>query len=128
MFGMKICKKEFCNNYVVGKFYSNIVLEIDVFIMIIIGRVEDLVIYLNGNVMCLKGIYDGELFIELNGDVFYCEDDCCDFDKLLIENFELMNCNIFGWFIKYGYNSLLVEINDCCELVCVFIKEDKIMY
>lgn len=128
MLGTKICKKELCNNYVAGKFYSNTVLETDVFTMTIIGRVEDPVIHLNGNAMRLKGIYDGELLIESNGDVFYREDDCCDFDKLPIENLELMNCNTFGWSIKHGYNSLLVETNDCREPVCVFIKEDKITY
>ena len=73
--------------------------------MTIIGRVEDPVIHLNGNAMRLKGIYDGELLIESNGDVFYREDDCCDFDKLPIENLELMNCNTFGWSIKHGYNT-----------------------
>ena len=54
MLGTKICKKELYDNYVAGKFYSNTVLETDVFTMTIIGRVEDPVIHLNGNAMRLK--------------------------------------------------------------------------
>ena len=62
MLGTKICKKELCNNYVAGKFYSNTVLETDVFTMTIIGRVEDPVIHLNGNAMRLK-VYTMESYL-----------------------------------------------------------------
>lgn len=126
MLGTKICKNNLCDNYVAGRFYSNTVLDTDVIDITIIGYVEDPVITINGNSMRLKGIYDGEILIKSNGDAYYREDACCDFDKLSVEVLELMPCNTFGWTIKHGYNGIRVETNDCCEAVCIFIKEDKI--
>ncbi|GCF92506.1 hypothetical protein NRIC_03970 [Enterococcus florum] len=126
MLGHKLCKEEACKNLIAGQFYSDTVLETDQVEIILDGNVEDLVIEINGNRMRIKGTYDGKLKLQSSGDIYYQSSECCNWELVDMNNLVIPNGHTFGFFVRHGMNSVVIETNNCCDMTCVYIKVDSI--
>lgn len=127
--GQKMCTE---NGLISGLLYSNSDLESDYVKIRIHGHVKDPVITINGNTNIIMGEYDN-LRINPDGSVEYWEDDCCehqfaDVDAWVIPREDGM---FYGWVIKPGNNSVMIETNyccsdDCCKPTCAYFEIDPI--
>ena len=128
MLGNKLCKQGVCHTIIAGQFYSDTVVDSRDVTVTIIGSVRNPIITINGNSMQVIGEFDGRLTLTSNGEIFHQPDECCaaldvevDINKLVIPE-----GNTFGFLVHSGMNQVLVETNNCCDMVCVFIKAGRL--
>ena len=126
MLGEKICKKETCKSLIAGQFYSHTVLNTDRITVTIIGEVTDPTIEINGNKMQILGEYTGSLTLTQSGDMYFQSDPCCQKESIDINKLVIPKKSSFGFFVHQGMNSVVIETNNCCSMVCAFIKVDNI--
>lgn len=125
--GQKLCVKDLCDESVIaGRFYSDTDLQTDDVIITITGRVKNPWITINGNTNIIKGEYDGALTIQPSGDVYYRESECCE-PVLLSPSVWEIPCNMdYGWKVNPRWNTIKINLNQCCGLTCVYIDADAI--
>jgi len=124
--GEKICTKDSCSNIIAGTFYSETEIPTKGYEIVIDGATEDAQITINGNRNIIKGSYD-RLFIESNGDVF--EEDKHHRSRCPIEpeNWVIPTMeDEYGWEIKPGMNSIVVDRGSCCGRACIYINADNL--
>lgn len=126
MLGDMICKAEICQSIISGQFYSDTILDTDEISLTFKGKFINPRIVINGNVLDIKGEYDGELQLKSNYELYYITNECCEPDTIDDENIIIPDDSTYGFTIHHGYNSVTVETNDCCSSACVFIKVDSI--
>lgn len=126
MLGTKICKDDSCKDIIAGQFYSETVLDSENITITLIGSMKDPIITINGNSMQILGDYSGKLTITSSGDIYYEEDECCPEVLIDINKLKIPEGNTFGFLVHQGLNGIIVETNNCCDMVCVFIKVDNI--
>lgn len=124
--GTKICKKDYCDSVIAGRFQSDTVLETDGVTITIIGYVKDPYITINGNSMQVLGKYDGILTINGDLEVHFREDDCCTDELVDIKNIKIPPGSTYGFTVRRGYNTITIETNNCCRMACAYIKVDAI--
>lgn len=123
MLGTKLCKKDYCDDVISGKFYSNTIVDSSKITIILTGKWQDPIITINGNRMQLEGDYDGIITIYSTGEVYYQEDECCPKIKLDLEKLKILDK--FMWLIHHGINTVFVE-GGCCSFACIYIKVDSL--
>ena len=124
--GEKVCTTDTCNNIISGRFYSETEIPTTGYEIVIDGAVHDAQISINGNKNVIKGDYD-RLFIKSNGDVYSeTKDKCCK--QLLDPSVWVIPTtgDEFGWTIRQGNNSLIVDRGSCCGRACAYIQMDNI--
>ena len=128
MLGHKLCKADICKSLIAGEFYSDTMLESRNVTVTLIGNFENPRITINGNTMKIKGTFSGRLTLLASGDIYYQPDDCCPSldQKLDINDLIIPEGNIFGFVVRHGMNQVLVETNNCCDMVCIFIQADRL--
>jgi len=128
MLGHKLCKADLCKHLIAGEFYSDTLLDSRNVTITLIGRFENPRITVNGNTMVIKGEFGGRLTLNPSGDMFYEPDECCPSMSRMhpINDLHIPKGNIFGFVVRNGMNQVLVETNNCCDPVCIFIKEERI--
>ncbi len=91
------------------------------------GGVKDPEITINGNTNIIKGEYDGELTIMPDGSVYYLPE-CSDCEPSLVDvsNWVIPSGMDYGWEVHAGNNSIKIEVNDSCNLVCAYIEVDAL--
>ena len=122
--GQKICSD--CGA-IYGLLYSDTEIPTDGVKITIHGAVNDPEITINGNTNIIKGSYDGELTIYPDGSVYYLAE-CSDCDPTLVDvaNWVIPNGMDYGWEVHAGNNSIKIEPNDTCNLVCAYIEVDAL--
>jgi len=125
--GQKLCVKDLCDESVIaGRFYSDTDIKTDDVTITIEGKVKNPWITINGNTNIIKGEYDGTLRIEPSGDVYYQTSECCE-PTLLDPSVWEIPCDMdYGWWVYPQLNSIKVNLNACCGLVCVWVDADSI--
>jgi len=128
MLGHKLCKEDLCNHLIAGEFYSDTLLDSRNVTITLIGTFENPEITINGNTMIILGEFDGRLTLNASGDMFYEPDECCPSknESLPINRLQIPENNTFGFVVRNGMNQVLVETNNCCDPVCIFIKEERL--
>lgn len=127
--GQRLCVKDVCGDSVIaGQFYSSTEIPTEDATIIITGQMYNPWIKINGNLNIIKGEYDGALIVKSNGDVYYQEDksECCEPELLGNRLWIVPSGNEYGWTIKPGNNSIVVNLNMCCNAGCVYIQHDAI--
>ncbi|MHC5215192.1 hypothetical protein ACYSNR_00885 [Enterococcus sp. LJL128] len=126
MLGEKLCKSSVDDGTIAGQFYSNTNTDSENVTITIDGKVKDPIITINGNSMQILGEYEGLLTITSSGDIFYQEKCCPEVFSIDVNNLKILDCSTFGFVIHQGMNSIIVNTNDCCGMVCVYVKVDSI--
>lgn len=124
--GEKICAKTPCDNIIAGRFYSDTEIPSTSMELVIDGAVHNAQITINGNRNIIKGDYD-RLFIKSNGDVYSeTKNKCCR--KLLDPSVWVIPTrnDDYGWEIKQGENSLIIDRGSCCGMACAYIQMDNL--
>lgn len=123
--GQKICTDDCNDSVIAGRFYSETEIPTEDVTIIIEGRMKNPWITINGNTNVIKGNYEGTLTIKSNGDVYFSTE-CCD--TLLDPSVWIVpNGHTYGWTVNPGSNSIIVNLNDCCEgRDCVYVQHQAI--
>lgn len=126
--GQKLCVKDKCDDSVIaGRFYSETDLSTDDVMVTLKGQAHNPWITINGNTNIIEGDFDGILTIHPSGDVYYSKDECCEGDLLDPDVWKIPEGNTYGWEIQPQYNSIIVNLNQCCAgLTCVYIQHEAI--
>lgn len=126
--GQKLCTKDACSNVIAGRFYSETDIPTDEVTIIIDGQMKNPAITLNGNTNIIKGEYDGSLIIEPSGDVYYQKDDCCEPTLLepKVRTVPKPNADAYGWMVYPQTNNIMVNLNMCCGVSCVYVQDNPI--
>ena len=123
--GQKLCMDDACDdNIIAGRFYANTDIPTDNVTVIIKGKMKNPSININGNINIIKGTYDGALIVKGNGDVYYQKDECCDPTLLSPSVWEIPSTMEYGWTVYPQMNSIIVNLNVCCQIACVYIQYD----
>ena len=124
--GTKICTQGTCNNIIAGRFYSETEIPTTGYEIVIDGDTKDPQITINGNKNIIKGEHE-RLFIYSNGDVYTeKKNQCC---KELLEPDDWViptEEDRYGWEIKQGNNSIVIDRGTCCGRACVYIQADSL--
>ncbi|MCB5951821.1 hypothetical protein LI951_07070 [Enterococcus sp. BWT-B8] len=126
MLGHKICKLDNCKNIIAGQFYSHTLVDTENIIITLIGSMKDPLITLNGNTMQILGEYTGKLTLTASGEIYYLEDECCKEMVIDINNLIIPEGSTFGFIVHQGTNGIIVETNNCCDMTCIYVKEDNV--
>ena len=129
MWGHKLCKVDTCKTVIAGQFYSDTVLDTKKVTITLTGTWIDPIITINKNSMQLLGHYTGVITITSEDEIFYLEKgtECCEGEvEINIDQLLPLEGNTFWFTIHHGMNSVLVENGGCCDMACVYIKEDRI--
>lgn len=121
--GQKICTKDSCSNVIAGRFYSETDIPTQNVGLEIIGTMKNPAITINGNTNVIKGNYT-HLRIGKDGSV-YSITDCCE-NLLAPSVWEIPKGMDYGWTIYPQENSIMVELNACCGVSCVWVRHDAI--
>lgn len=121
--GQKICTKDACSNLIVGRFYSETDIPTNEVGFVIDGQMKNPAITINGNTNIIKGEYDG-LMIKPNGDI-YSLTECCE-NLLEPSAWEIPGGQNYGWTIYPQENSIMVNLNMCCGMSCVYVQDHAI--
>ena len=128
MLGHKLCKEDPCKHLIAGEFYSDTLLDTRNVTITLIGTFENPAITVNGNTMVINGTFNGRLVLNANGEMIYIEDECCPSQskRLPLGDLQIPEGNTFGFVVRNGMNQVIVETNNCCDPVCIFIKEERL--
>lgn len=125
--GQKLCIDDICeDNIIAGRFYANTDIPTTDVTVIIKGKMKDPSININDNINFIKGTYDGVLIINSNGDVYYQNNECCEPTLLDPSVWEIPSNMDYGWTVYPQINSIIVNLNECCQVACVYIQYDGI--
>lgn len=124
--GQRICKSSGCTGNIVGRFYSDTIKETKGIKLLLSGQVSNPFITLNGNSLQVMGDYDGYLTVGGNKEVIYQSDACCVPESIEIDKVITPIGSTFGLTVKHGWNELIIETGNCCEMVCAYITVDAI--
>lgn len=127
--GQKICTQDCDDSVIAGRFYSETEIPTEDVTIIIDGKMNSPWVTINGNTNVIQGEYEGSLIIKPNGDVYHrSPDGCCD--TLLDPSVWVIpnqNEHRYGWTVYPGSNSIIVNLNNCCEgRDCVYIQHQAI--
>lgn len=126
MLGHKVCKEEACKSIIAGQFYSHTIVDTENVLITLVGSMKDPVITLNGNTMQIIGEYTGRLTLTASGEIYYLEDDCCQEVSIDINNLLIPEGSTFGFTVHQGTNGIIVETHTCCDMTCIYVKEDRL--
>lgn len=121
--GEKICSKDSCGGIIAGRFYSETDIPTTADI-VITGKMHNPTITINGNENTITGDYE-RLRIEHTGDI-YSLSECCDGELLSPSLWQVRDDMDYGWTIKQGVNSIMVDMGERCDLACVYIQSDNL--
>lgn len=127
--GQKFCIKDICEDHmIVGRFYSETDIPTDQVTVITKGKMKNPSITINGNTNIIKGEYDGTLRIDPSGDVYYRQNECCDWTLLDPSVWSIPSNMNYGWMVYPQINSLIIDLNVCCggSLACAYVQIDNI--
>lgn len=124
--GQKLCTRDSCSNVIVGRFYSETDLDTNNVTVIIDGNMHNPWITINGNTNIIEGDYDGSLIINATGDVYFQGDSCCEPELLDPSVWTIPSGMSYGWTINPQNNNIIVNLNQCCGMTCVYIQSDSI--
>lgn len=121
--GQRICTKDSCSNIIAGRFYSETDIPTEDVTIVIDGQMKNPAITINGNTNIIKGEYEA-LMIKSNGDV-YSLTECCE--TLLDPSvWEVPSGENYGWTVYPQENSIMVNLNVCCGVSCVYVQDSAI--
>lgn len=118
--GQKICG-EF--GVVSGVLYSDTELLADLSIRLH-GQFKDPYIEINGNGNVIKGTFDGTLIIDPDGTLSTF--DCAKCEILPVDSWVVPSGMDYGWKVKPGNNSVVIETGECDGSVCAYFDVDAL--
>lgn len=122
--GNKMCVEDYCEDSVIaGQFYSNTDIPTTGVDIILKGNMVNPWVEINGVKNIISGTYNGTLHIMPNGDVYYLND-CCE--EKLSPSVWVVPDGDYGWTVKQGMNSVIVHLNACCSVACIYIRVDAL--
>ena len=122
--GYKFCVEDYCEDSIIaGTFYSDTDIPTTGVEIYLRGKLHNPWIDINGVKNIITGDYDGTLHILPNGDVYYI-DVCCE--TLLKPSVWVVPDGEYGWTVNQGMNSVIVHLNACCSVACVYIQVDSL--
>lgn len=127
--GSRLCVEDVCKDGIIaGQFYSNTDIPTEDVTVIITGQMHNPWITINDNTNIIEGDYDGALIIKPNGDVYYQKDKdgCCEPELLDGTVWSVPSGNEYGWTVNPRTNSIIVNLNVCCNAACVYIQAEAI--
>lgn len=122
--GQKICT-EYNGTIISGQFYSETEIPTTDLKMTLIGVFKDPSITINDTTNIIEGEFNGILTINPDGTLYYKDDDCPE-ELLDISAWKIPDGQDYGWTVKPGYNSILIDVHNCCGFVCVFVEADAL--
>jgi hypothetical protein len=127
MLGKQYCKT--CNepDVIAVSYESGTILDTNTIVITLEGYVKNPVLTINGNMLIINGEYDGTLTIDVAGQVYFT-DSCCNTELIPPDDIIIPNGSTLGFTIKNGHNSIIMETNNCCETVCMYVKVNEILY
>lgn len=118
--GQRICRER-GEEIIAGQVYVESDIPTTNYRIYLNGNGEDIVITINGNTNILKGKYTGPIYIDGSGNIY---DKCGDLVE--VENYIIPEGNYFGFIFYPGWNSVIIEPNECCSMQCVYIWIDNL--
>lgn len=126
LFGESICSKSPDFGYISGRIYSHTTKDTNNVTIRIVGRVSNPIIEFNGNVIHIKGNYNGILTITPELDVYYQIDQGCEPNYLDFRDVIISQGSTNKWTAHHGYNSLFINAGVCTRQICAYVKIDAI--
>lgn len=128
--GQRICVQDICDAGVIaGSLYSETEIPTEDVGLVITGNMVNPWITINDNTNIITGEYDGTLFIEPSGDVYYQKNDCCEPELVDATVWTIPEGNTYGWTINPGNNTVSVYTNTCCPgASCIYVQYDAIAF
>lgn len=123
MWGIQICKEDYCDEAIAGSFYSDTVVKSKATIRLT-GKWQDPTIEINNKRIQIMGDYDGMLILYKTGDVYYSKDCCNEPVKVDLELIKILD-GYLGLPIRHGTNYVYVT-GGCCKMGCIYIDVDSI--
>lgn len=125
--GHKICNNDACDDGVIAdRFYAETDIPTEEATIIIHGRMKNPSITINDNTNIIKGEYNGALIIEPSGDVYYQGSECCEPKLLSPSVWEIPSNADYGWTVYPQINSLIINLNVCCQVACAYVQIDNL--
>ena len=125
--GQRLCIDDICdNNIIAGRFYSDTDIPTDQVTVVIQGKMKNPSININGNLNIINGTYDGALIINPSGDIYYQTNECCEPTLLSPSVWEVPSTMDYGWMVYPQTNSIIVNLNVCCQMACIYVQADSI--
>lgn len=122
--GVRICDDG--NGIIAGQLYSDTDIPTDELGIIIVGEMKNPRITINGNTNVITGEYNGNLFVNACGDVYYQTDGCDEGTLLSPSVWSIPSGNKYGWTVYPRNNSVIIETNSCCGVSCAFFQVDAL--
>lgn len=127
--GQRLCMEDECeSNLIAGQFYADTDIPTDDVTVTIKGKMVNPSININDNINIIKGTYDGVLTINSSGDVYYQSKDheCCEPTLLSPNVWEIPSGMDYGWMVYPQVNRIIVNLNACCQMACIYVDFDNI--
>lgn len=126
--GQRLCLEDLCSSSTIaGRIYSETEIPTEDVTVIIRGKMKNPWVTINDNTNIIEGEYDGTIYIKPNGEVYYQKSECCEPELLDMTVWTVPAGENYGWEIVPGYNSVVVNLNECCSgSACVWIQHNAI--
>lgn len=121
--GTRLCTKDGCTNLIAGRFYSETDIPTENVSIEIVGRMNNPMITINGNMNIIKGEYE-HIRIDADGSVYEITD-CCE-NLLDPSVWEIPHGQDYGWTVYPQENRIVVDLGACCSRACIYIQDDAI--
>ena len=123
--GQRISVTNCHNGVLAGKIYSETDIPTDSMTIVLVGKMHNPYVEINGNGNWIAGDYDGRLRIESNGDVYY-ENGCkCD-EPLEPDVWQVSEGMNYGWKFLPRYNRVVVNLGACCGKASAYFNIDNL--
>ncbi|MBO7733970.1 MAG: hypothetical protein J6S67_15505 [Methanobrevibacter sp.] len=119
--GQRICRDPLEDEIISGQVYVEGDIPTQNYKIILNGPGENVRITINGNTNILSGEYEGPIIIDSSGNII----DGCD-EKINIDRYVIPDGNTFGFTFYPGWNSVIIEPNECCTMQCAYFQIDNL--
>lgn len=119
--GQRICRDPLEDAIIAGQIYVEGDIPTQTYRIILNGPGHDIRITINGNTNVLKGDYEGPIIIDSSGNII----DGCG-KEISVDKYQIPEGNVFGFTFYTGWNSVIIEPNECCIMQCVYFQIDNL--
>lgn len=120
--GQRICADDDDSEIIAGQVYVEGDIPTQNYKIILNTGGENIRITVNGNANMIRGQYDAPIIIDSSGNFWYD----CEEKKGKLDNYVVPEDNVFGFTFYPGWNSVIIETNDCCGPRCAYFQIDNL--
>ena len=119
--GQRICRDVPDEPVIAGQIYYDGDVPSSEYTIYLNGGGTNIWVSVNGNANYIKGTYEGKLIVTSNGTVY---NECGE--MLEADAYQIPEDHVFGFTFYPGWNSVVIEPHECCEMQCAYFQIDRL--